>query len=274
MVIDFYGPRNVRTQYTGMFVCEDKKGNRLLRQMEPPRHDKWDPKRVEGSDGKDALKEIHDWIREKVRELNPIFEGESFDEEDLSKYVPDVEDQAVVGEGESEDPGTKDGLYGVPPDKVAAPEPLPISRIDAGSGVGGEGDNAGDNPGGTSGRPDPKGGDGENTGGRVRRRGSGKRNNATGLSIRSYAVRDEGDEYLLVLRAKEEFSGSVRVVAACDEDTDPDLELDSCTVEGDGRQLKISGNCIADVNVPASGRVTLRMRFKRPQRVSLMVVNS
>lgn len=274
MVIDFYGPRNVRTQYTGMFVCEDKKGNTLLRQMEPPRHDRWDPKRVEGRSGKEALNEIQEWIREKVRALNPIFEGESFDEEDLSKYIPDLEDQGISGESESEEPGTKEGIYGVPPDKVADPEPLPVGRIQAGVEAGGQGENAGDNSGGSTGRPDPKGGDGKDTGGKVRRRGSGKRNNATGLTIRSYAVKEEADEYLLVLRAQEEFSGTVRVVAACDDDVDSDLELDSCTVEGDGRQLKTAGNSISDVVVPALSSVTLRMRFKRPQRVSLMLVNS
>jgi hypothetical protein len=242
--------------------------------MEPPRHDRWDPKRVEGSHGRDALREIQEWIREKVRELNPIFEGESFDEEDLSKYVPDLEDQGIPGEGESEEPGDKDGLYGVPPAKVAEPETLPISKVQAGAGTGGEGSAAGDKPSGTTGRPDPKGGDGEDTGGKVRRRGSGNRNNSSGLTIRSYAVNDAGDEYLLVLRAQDDFSGAVRVVAACDEDTDPDLELDACQVESDGRQLTTTGNCISDVSVPAASSVTLRMRLKKPQRVSLMLVNS
>ncbi len=30
--------------YAAVFICDDELGNKLLRKMEPPEHDKWEPK--------------------------------------------------------------------------------------------------------------------------------------------------------------------------------------------------------------------------------------
>ena len=53
--------------FVAVFQCDNDAGNRLLRNMEPPRHDKFSPERLlektEIVKGQKALKEIANWIR-------------------------------------------------------------------------------------------------------------------------------------------------------------------------------------------------------------------
>ena len=260
MIIDVYGPHNIRTPYAGLFVCEDTDGNRLLRAMEPPRHDRWDPKRVEGIKGRQAISEIREWIREKVRELNPAFTGDSFNEDDLGKYLPELEDGQTAGaEGTNENEG-EGGLFGVPREKQPEPIAIPIDKpIGPGPGEG---------PGQT-GKPDPKGGDDKNTGGRVRRRGGG--GNRPRLEMRSYATAGSTDEYLMVLRCSEDFSGAIRVIAAGDDESDADIDLAACKVDGVDQPLPVLGNRISEVSVRASEPLRLRLKLTRPRRIALMI---
>jgi len=185
--------------------------------------------------------------------------------------VPELEDQGVSAGGESDQPGKEPGLYGIPPGTPSEPQPVPVTATAAGGAQEGKGSDDGDEIGGDKGEPDPVGGDGKATGGKVRRKGAGKKGGVSGLTIRSYAIGDRGNEYLVILRTQEEFTGAVRVVAACDEDSDGDLDLESCVVEGNGARLATSGNQISDVQVSASTPAKLRLAFKKPRRVALML---
>ena len=268
MVIDYYGPHNMRTPYTGLFVCEDPAGNKLLRQMEPPRHDKWDPKRVEGLRGKEAIKEIRNWIRDKVRELSPPVEGDTFNESDLSKYLPEVEEGAE-GASDSTNPGNEPGLFGRPSQKAPEVSAIPIDGKAIGEGAkghGSEGSGTGD-----KGTPNPKKGDGKDTGGRVRRRGGGNRSGSPPLGLRSYQTGSVGDEYVVILRAEEDFTGPVQICAAGDEESDDDVEIISCANQHDGTALPFSGNRITAVVVRASHPLTLRVCLARPRRIALVL---
>ncbi len=62
--------------YCGVITCETKKGNILLRMMEPPTHDSFDPGRLlqkseefSEKDGKRALKEIKKLIRDQLSKI-------------------------------------------------------------------------------------------------------------------------------------------------------------------------------------------------------------
>lgn len=274
MIITTYRPQNMRTNYSGLFVCEESKGNRLLRAMEPPRHDQWDPKRVEGPMGRQALSEIRGWIRDEVRKLNPIVSGKSFDEEDLSKYLPELEDQGVAAGGESQDPGSEPGLYGVPTDKPADATTMPPGSLLTGATDGSGGSETGEQPGGTTGPPAPFGGDGKNTGGRMRGRSKGGRSGIRGLSLRSYAAAPDLMEYIVVLRSEKDFSGALGLVAAGDDKNDPEVALSSCVDVSDGRDIAVSGNRISDIQLSPARALTLRLRLKRPQRLSLTLEQS
>lgn len=96
----------VRTQpfrspkaYIGVFLCENSIGNNILRDMEPPSHNDWDPKRIDN--GKAVLDEIKNWIRESLRELNDLIESDSLAVPGLEKYFQLPEDYDYEGDIEN-----------------------------------------------------------------------------------------------------------------------------------------------------------------------------
>ena len=58
-------------EFVAVVQCQSTKGNELLRAMEPPRHDDFEPERLptpkEQRKGKKALKELAHWVREMLR---------------------------------------------------------------------------------------------------------------------------------------------------------------------------------------------------------------
>ena len=92
MVIDLYTPRIGLLPFSGLFVCTDPEGNRLLRSLEPPRHDKWDPKREGEPDAPKALTELKAWIRETLRDQIPHLSEQEFNETNLPPELQDEEE--------------------------------------------------------------------------------------------------------------------------------------------------------------------------------------
>ncbi len=81
--------------FVALCVCEDPEGNELLRNMENPRHDKFEPERLpenERNKGRRALKRITKWIREEIRKVaGPPAGGQSTALEELAKFLPDLQ---------------------------------------------------------------------------------------------------------------------------------------------------------------------------------------
>jgi uncharacterized membrane protein YgcG len=73
-------------EFVAVFTCHDKKGNELLRSMEPPRHDDFEvdllPTKEEQIKGKKALREIAVWVREclKRHAKDPVSDVTEIDE--------------------------------------------------------------------------------------------------------------------------------------------------------------------------------------------------
>lgn len=87
--------------YAGVFICEGEQGNKVLRDMEPPAHDKWDPERVEDSSDKKVLKEIHEWVRECLKSMQKVSPQGLIAIPELYKYLP-FDDGEGSGFGEKE----------------------------------------------------------------------------------------------------------------------------------------------------------------------------
>jgi hypothetical protein len=83
--------------YCGVFICDDKKGNRVLRKMEPPSHNKWEPDSY-GPDGSKILNEVHDWIRSILKSQQKGTLKGILDIPDLYKYLP-FDDGMDEGDG-------------------------------------------------------------------------------------------------------------------------------------------------------------------------------
>jgi hypothetical protein len=90
--------------FSGVFVCRGDAGNKLLREMEPPRHDAFEPDRLrtqqEKRKAKAALKEMEDWIRNVAKEVAMAPVEERTEVEQLREFLPDPDpDEQLPGEG-------------------------------------------------------------------------------------------------------------------------------------------------------------------------------
>lgn len=79
--------------FIALCVFEDSHGNELLRQMENPRHDQFEPNRLQDEEqirGRKALRRITDWIRDEVRKRAGPPEGGKMEVlSELATYLPD-----------------------------------------------------------------------------------------------------------------------------------------------------------------------------------------
>lgn len=91
MVIYKHGSfRGLRLKFAGVFVCDNKEGNELLRQMEPPKHDEWEVDRPAKGAGRSIKKEYHDWLRGTLVSLTPKIETDVLAVDELADYLPDT----------------------------------------------------------------------------------------------------------------------------------------------------------------------------------------
>ena len=257
-----YEPRSCRVPFSGLFICTDKEGNKLLRQMEPPKHDLWDAKRVESGDGKKALDEIKTWIRDEVKKLNPLFSGKNFNENELAKYVQDPEPEELPQDGA----GTSDeeSLDPKPVPQTANIKPVqakPVTPPKPGAGELGRGDEGG------AGGGEHEDGEG---GGQSPRGGGGKASEKPpGIGVRSY--RSGAGEYQLVLRSGIDFKGAIRVLAVGEDGYQESVELKNATLP-DGTALGINGDAVNGVQLKAGQPTRIKVTIQELERRSLTAV--
>lgn len=93
-------------EFVAVVECTSEKGNELLRAMEPPRHDDFEPDRLAQEDrrkGRVALSELTKWVREMLHRhaTDPVSDVTRIDE--LADYFADESDEGQNGNRE-EDP--------------------------------------------------------------------------------------------------------------------------------------------------------------------------
>jgi hypothetical protein len=265
-----YQPKSCRVPFSGLFICADPEGNKLLRKMEPPKHDEWDPKRIEGPDGKRAIDEIKAWIREEVKKLNPQFSGSSFNENELAKYVadedPDNFPQEDTGRSDEEslEPKPKQG------DSPLNPiTPKPMAPIMTADGVREEGGRYGAEEGGGGG--DGGGGDEGGRGGA----GDGKVKSAATkpprIFVRSY--RSGPNEYQLLLRSPTRFSGAVSVQAIGEDGGHEPVGVNEAKLGGsDGKKLILKNGAIHGIQLRPAEPLRIVVKVDALERRSLTAV--
>ena len=132
---------------------EDPDGNELLRRMENPTHDRFEPDRLperERRRGQGALKRITDWIRSEIKkQAGPPEGGKKTVLSELAVYLPDYQpeepfdDAGHEGDESSGEPGFGERvtLTLKPVRRPAPPRPSMNDRFD--SGDDGDGNDAG-----------------------------------------------------------------------------------------------------------------------------------
>jgi hypothetical protein len=86
MKIDTFKHTSVPAKYAAVLECSDDKGNQLLRELEPPQHDRWDGGRA--VDGDKALLELKKFVREGLKSRVKEQIGDTVEIKGLSRYLP------------------------------------------------------------------------------------------------------------------------------------------------------------------------------------------
>lgn len=153
-------------EFVAVVECKSKKGIALLRSMEPPRHDYFEPARLptreEQKKGQRALKDLAAWIREMLKRhaKNPVSEITALDE--LKEYFADESGESGEKGSEEIDPYGKINIRAKPlkPKIEAISQHLSEGEVgEAGGEEGGGGGTDGEGGG------DGLGGEGEGEGG-------------------------------------------------------------------------------------------------------------
>lgn len=79
-------------EFIGVMIVKGERLNAVLRKMEPPTHDKWDPNLFKENIkyAKKLHREINAWLNEQTRNLIDVSDVESIELKGLEKLLPDV----------------------------------------------------------------------------------------------------------------------------------------------------------------------------------------
>lgn len=109
-----YTFRSVRAKYAAIAICADDVGNTLLRRLEPPQHDKWDPQRFP-DEGPRAINALKAFIGERLRARVSEGLGQTVEIKGLEQFLPSAGMAALV-DGEE---GRPDSLEPPSPEESA-----------------------------------------------------------------------------------------------------------------------------------------------------------
>lgn len=250
--------------YCGVFFCENEVGNAILRDMEPPRHNRWSPDLPEKGENRNIEREFITFIRGEVRALSDDDEQETSDVPQLGRFLPDQLDEHGNRE-EAEDGETADTNDDVeiPTSPIGTRPPratsMELGDIGPDGGGGGTHDDDDDNDDDSDG-----GGQGQGDGPHA----------ATDVAMetRAIALDRHGTTYSLFLRANDAQQHRVKLsVRVVGEESSEPVALESAKQKG--RKLKIGDDgSIARVAIKKNETATLEIALVEPRRVSLEVI--
>lgn len=275
--------------FCGVFFCRNEEGNRVLREMEPPRHDTWDPDHPERGANKKVESEYMTFIRECIRKLVSVDDSKVISIPDLNRFLPDDDET----DEESFD-GSESPLKNETPERSPLPENIPGRKIDprqhrmqpdnakpegeeeeteAGEGEGsgggpGEGANETDGGTGSSGGGKGEGSAGAETGGK----GGAHSKPAVPVQYRTFAKTADSGLYSLVVSRQTKGSQPVNLlVSTVGEDQKAPAEISAARLE-DGTAIPIIGPGVFGP-IPLTNDTVYRIEvtLSEPVRVAMEV---
>ena len=232
--------------FVAMCVFEDPSGNELLRRMENPRHDKFEPTRLpedEREKGRRALNRITRWIRDEIRkQAGPPKGGKTTLVSELAVYLPELQpDEPFDDTSSDHDEGARErGLGGrvtlkLRPIRQPAP-PLPKSEEGDGDGSGNDRGDSGGGGVGDGGDGEPGGpGEGEGEGGQGGRGGGTVRTQLPISGVSILPLPGSGNRYRLSFRPGKSGTANLELEEAGDSTTSPLEDVyatDGSTLQG------------------------------------------
>lgn len=263
--------RVLREPYAGVFLCDNDRGNTLLRELEPPAHDKWDKDRF--LEGPAAMKELDHFIQESLRSMGEIWTSDPEDIPGLVRYLPDREERDYLpydgvdsfdrtdlsGEDETgrEIGATREKTSrevervmrkGTVTKKGLGPvRPIPPRGPEKGAG----------------GRPTGLE-EGDKKGVRIK---------TSNISFRSFAQRSkDGPEYRFIITGREDCEGAIRLIAVGDDGSYP-AELKSVTDADSGKRYEFDGSMIKELKIKAGETTKLAVHLASDKKYALGIEN-
>lgn len=247
--------------FAALCVFEDPEGNELLRRMENPKHDQFEPERLpkeERDRGRRALKRVTEWVRSEIRKkAGPPEGGKRTVLSELAVYLPDYQPEEPFDDTSSDSHGD-DGETGfggrvtISLKPVRRPVPLGLASEDdteseesAGEDSGGEG-GAGTGENGGSGGDGGGKGEGEGQGGTGARGGGKARRGIPVSRVRMLPLVGRKNRYQLSFLSQKEGVARLILEEAGDSTTIPrndvravgaDLSLDKVRLMKGRRQM-------------------------------------
>jgi len=289
MVIYQQGYLRSLLPFCGVFLCRNVEGNRMLRDMEPPRHDTWDPDHPERGANKKVKIEYMDFIRECIRKLVPVDDSKVISIPDLNRFLPDDDDTDEESFDGNESPSKTET-----PERSPLPASIPGRKIDprqqrmqpdktkpegeeveteAGEGEGtgggpGEGTNKTDGGTGAGGGGEGEGSAGAETGGK----GGAHSKPAVPVNYRTFAKRADSGVYSLVVSRQGKGTQPVNLlVSTVGDDQKAPAEISVAHME-DGTAIPIIGQgVLGPIPLAADTAHRIEVTLSNPIRVAMEV---
>jgi hypothetical protein len=238
--------------FCGVFICKNEKGNKLLRDMEPPRHDIWDPDHPNKGENKHIESEYSRFIRDCVKELAPVDNSKILSLPDLHKFLPD--DDETPEEAFDDQPKTK----GESPERSPLPEEIKGRKIEPRQPV----------LAGNKGRRKKKRGGRGGTGGL----GTGDRGKPPiPIQFRAFAA-DEPGTYLVSVRPEEKSSKKAQIALWVVGDDQRSIAEVKSVRRIDGGELRVGpGGLLGPLHLSRKSPLRFEVRLSEPIRVAIEV---
>lgn len=266
--------------YAGVFVCDNDDGNEVLRVMENPQHNRWDPHNAREKTeelfekSKKADRELKDFIR---RSLKTLFEADStqyLNIPGLEKYlyITSEEEERLAGLNESLgtnenisniETGSEVGAESEESEEVEVAQPIRVVKKQRGIKVGGK-KNIG------KGSKRRKGGDVVSEGGEESEQGlEGKI--LSDVESRSFAIKEVPDDtqHVVIVKGKPGTKFNLAVSIGT-EDSFDEINIKKA-VDDNEKSLKTKKNRIYGLELDPQGRSKLKVKFGTNERYSLRI---
>ncbi len=254
--------------FCGLFLCRNRAGNALLRDMEPPRHDSWNPDFPEKGASKQYEREYGGFIRQCLKELTGTDDTSVIDIPELNRFLPDEEDMRSDTDDSGGDDDTSEGFPDMP--QPVEPQPIPVDPIRRPqlAVTGGEGEDDGPTGDGDNGG----GGDGEDGGGEDGG-GGGRGSPPLAIRYRAYPIGKTDDVYAVAVRSED---GSRRrvvlTVNVVGDDARETVQVGTART-GNGRRVRVNeSGKLGPVTIPAKGPLQLEITLAEPMKVAMEVL--
>lgn len=87
MKIDIFRHNSISAKYAAVLICDNEKGNKYLRGLEPPQHHAWDAAR-DPYNGRAVIKALKNFVRDALKERISNEIGDVVEIDGLARYLP------------------------------------------------------------------------------------------------------------------------------------------------------------------------------------------